>query len=106
VPVSGDFAGPKAIRAIGAYLSARGGTVSAFYLSNVEQYLFQDRKDRAFYDNVATLPTTDKSVFIRPYSMRVRVSGNSHPLCTIDDFLGGVRAGRVSSNNDALACAR
>ncbi|MEP7307175.1 MAG: hypothetical protein ABJA98_16810 [Acidobacteriota bacterium] len=106
VPVSGDFAGPKAIRAIGAYLRAQGGIVSAFYLSNVEQYLFQDRKDRAFYDNLAMLPTTEKSVFIRPYSMRVRGSGDSHPLCAIDDFLSGVRAGRVSSNNDALACAR
>ena len=106
VPVSGDFGGPKAIRAIGAYLRAQSGVVSAFYLSNVEQYLFQDRKDRAFYDNVAALPTTEKSVFIRPYSMRVRVRGDSNPLCAIGDFLDGVRAGRVSSNNDALACAR
>ncbi len=48
VPVSGDFGGPKAIRAIGAYLRAQGGVVSAFYLSNVEQYLFQDRKTRDF----------------------------------------------------------
>ena len=56
VPVSGDFGGPKAIRAIGAYLQKHDGVVSAFYLSNVEQYLFQDGKARAFYDNVATLP--------------------------------------------------
>ena len=105
VPVSGDFGGSKAIRAIGAYVRAQGGVVSAFYLSNVEQYLFQDRKDRAFYDNVAALPTTEKSVFIRPYSLRVRVRGDSRPLCAIDEFLDSVRAGRVSSNNDALACA-
>ena len=44
VPLSGDFGGPKAIRAIGAYLKKQGGTVSAFYVSNVEQYLFQDGK--------------------------------------------------------------
>jgi hypothetical protein len=106
VPVSGDFGGPKAIRAIGAYLRDRDGVVSAFYLSNVEQYLFQDRKDRAFYDNVATLPTNEKSVFIRPYSMRNRGGWTSRPLCAIDGFLGSVRAGRVSSNNDALACAQ
>ena len=56
VPVSGDFGGPKALRAIGAYLKAQGGTVSAFYVSNVEQYLFQDSKAAAFYENVATLP--------------------------------------------------
>jgi hypothetical protein len=105
VPVSGDFGGPKAIRAIGAYLRAQTGVVSAFYLSNVEQYLFQDRKARDFYDNVATLPMNDKTVFIRPYSMRNRIRGASRPLCAIDAFLGHVRAGEVSSNNDALACA-
>ena len=57
--MSGDFGGPKAIRAIGAYLKEHGGVVSAFYVSNVEQYLFQDGKQRAFYDNVATLPLND-----------------------------------------------
>src|SRR5262249_48318619 len=40
VPVVGDFAGPKAIRSVGEYLRQHGGTVTAFYLSNVEQYLF------------------------------------------------------------------
>jgi hypothetical protein len=102
VPVSGDFGGPKAIRAIGAYLHKQGGTVSAFYLSNVEQYLFQDGKQRAFYDNVATLPLNDASVFIRPYALR---SGQT-PLCGIASYLKAVVAGRVSSNYDALACSR
>jgi hypothetical protein len=79
VPVSGDFGGPTAIRAIGAYLQKRSAVVSAFYLSNVEQYLFQDGKARAFYDNVATLPLNDTSVFIRPYSLR-RESWAAEPL--------------------------
>src|SRR5262249_30075768 len=35
VPVSGDFGGAKAIRAIGAYLQKQGAVVSAFYVSNV-----------------------------------------------------------------------
>ena len=39
VPVVGDFGGPKAIRHVAAYLKAHNATVSAFYLSNVEQYL-------------------------------------------------------------------
>ena len=38
VPVVGNFAGPKAIRAVGRYLREREAFVSAFYLSNVEQY--------------------------------------------------------------------
>ena len=41
VPVVGDFAGPKAIRAVAQYLKQRGAIVGAFYTSNVEQYLFQ-----------------------------------------------------------------
>ena len=39
VPVVGNFAGPKALRAVGRYLKERDALVSAFYLSNVEQYL-------------------------------------------------------------------
>ena len=41
VPVVGNFAGPKALRAVGRYIRERGATVSAFYVSNVEQYLFR-----------------------------------------------------------------
>jgi len=105
VPISGDFGGPKAIRAIGAYLQKHGAVVSAFYLSNVEQYLFQDGKERAFYDNVATLPVNDMSVFIRPYSLR-RESWAAEPLCPIAGFIREVRGGRIASNGDALACIR
>jgi hypothetical protein len=40
--------------------------VSAFYLSDVEQYLFQDDDEwRRFYQNVATLPLDSSSTFIR-----------------------------------------
>ena len=105
IPVSGDFGGPKAIRAIGAYLHKQGAVVSAFYVSNVEQYLFQDRTARAFYDNVATLPVSDASVFIRPYSLRLE-SWAAAPLCPIAGFIREVRGGRISGNGDALACIR
>lgn len=70
VPVIGDFGGPKAIRAVGAYLKAREATVSAFYLSNVEQYLYQDGKWIAFCRNVAALPLNASSTFIRSASGR------------------------------------
>ncbi len=103
VPVSGDFGGPKALRAIGSYLKERGGSVTAFYVSNVEQYLFQDGKQTAFYENVATLPLTDASVFIRPYSMR-RYGGNA--LCGITAFLKSAQAGRVPTYNDSMACGQ
>ena len=110
VAVSGDFGGPKAIRAIGAWLKDQGAELSAFYVSNVEQYLFQDGKAQAFYDNVATLPVNARSVFIRPYSMRrfgrggYDSGGPIRSLCAIDAFLKSASAGRVRSNDDALAC--
>src|SRR5688572_29583261 len=50
----GDFAGPKSIRAVGRYLKAQGATVTAFYLSNVEQYLTQNGVWPAFCQNFAT----------------------------------------------------
>jgi hypothetical protein len=95
VPVSGDFAGPKAIRAIGSWLKSRGGVVSAFYVSNVEQYLFRENKAVPFYDNVATLPINDESVFIRPYSLR-RFGFGMTPLCAIGPFLETTRSGAGS----------
>src|SRR5690349_11789746 len=39
VPVVGNVAGDKAVKAIGAYAREHGLKVSGFYLSNVEQYL-------------------------------------------------------------------
>ena len=65
VPVVGNFSGPKAIRAVGNYVKQREGTVVAFYLSNVEQYLQQDGIWNEFCRNVATLPLDDSSTFIR-----------------------------------------
>lgn len=69
VPVVGDFGGPKALRAVGAYAGAHGLTVAAFYLSNVEQYLRQDGKDQAFCASVASMPLDASSTFIRSQSV-------------------------------------
>ena len=66
VPVVGDFGGSKAIRAVAAYLTEQGATVTAFYVSNVEQYLFGGfGAEQRFYRNVATLPIDSTSAFIR-----------------------------------------
>ena len=74
VPVVGDFGGPKALRAVGQYLKDHGATVTAYYTSNVEQYLFNRGSGRGlvvnggatkFYENVGTLPLDASSVFIR-----------------------------------------
>jgi hypothetical protein len=66
VPVVGNFAGPKALRAVGAYIKDHGATVTAFYLSNVEGYLQRAGIWQTFCANVATFPLDDASLFIRP----------------------------------------
>jgi hypothetical protein len=104
VPVSGDFAGPKAIRAIGTYLNEHAGLVRAFYVSNVEQYLFSGGKAAAFYANVATLPVDSAGVFIRPYSMRRGGGGGIQSLCPIAGFIRAAVAGRITGNDAALGC--
>jgi hypothetical protein len=67
VPVVGNFAGPKAIRAVGAWLKQHHATVSAFYLSNVEQYLNMDGIWMDFCRNSLELPIDGNSQFIRSY---------------------------------------
>jgi hypothetical protein len=66
VPVVGNFSGPKALRAEGAYLKSHDAVVSAFYLSNVEMYLRRAGTWGDFCGNVASMPLDDNSVFIRP----------------------------------------
>jgi hypothetical protein len=65
VPLVGNFAGPKAVRSVGAYVRARNSIVQTFYLSNVEQYLTMDGIWLDFCRNVATLPMDETSRFIR-----------------------------------------
>jgi len=83
VPVIGNFGGPKAIRAVGKYLKDRNAIVTAFYLSNVEQYLRQDLIWDNFCANVATLPLDETSTFIR--SVR---RGNATPGIGLSSELG------------------
>jgi hypothetical protein len=66
IPLVGNFAGSRAIRTVGQYVRDHHAIVTAFYLSNVEQYLFQQDDDWSrFYANAATLPTDPTSTFIR-----------------------------------------
>ncbi len=86
IPIVGDFAGTRAFSSVAGYLRANGYTVSAFYTSNVEQYLFLNGVFKSYVENVRRLPITDKSLFIRSYpNMReshpARVKG--HRLTTL-----------------------
>jgi len=75
IPVVGDFAGPKALASVADYLRQNGYTVSAFYTSNVEQFLFGNNTYAQFAENVRKLPIHENSVFIRA----VRSGWDRHP---------------------------
>ena len=66
VPIVGDFAGAKALRAVGRYLRDHGAVLTAFYVSNVEMYLQSNGVWAAFCANAASLPIDAASIFIRP----------------------------------------
>jgi hypothetical protein len=101
IPLVGDFAGPKTLRAVGDYLKAHDATVTAFYTSNVEQYLFQQEDDWArFYKNVALLPIDSRSTFIRSVAMGRRfqtVGARASLLCSIPDLLKEFQSGRLDN---------
>lgn len=114
VPIVGDFAGPKALRAVGRYLREHEATVTAIYTSNVEQYLFQNADNwRRYYANVASLPTDSLSTFIRAafsgmgfrpptaYGMRSLTM-----LCPVEEQLRAFREGRINTYQDVLCAFR
>jgi hypothetical protein len=113
IPVVGNFAGPKALRAVGRYIRERGGTVAAFYVSNVEQYLFQDNLFDHFARNVATLPLDDASTFIRSVSSRFGymgpfqwTDGRASALDRIRPFVRDFESGRIRSYYDVNVRSR
>ena len=63
VPIVGDFAGPKAIKAVGQYLRQHQAAVRVFYISNVEDYL--SGNGRNYRANLASLPLEPTGLFIR-----------------------------------------
>ena len=111
VPIVGDFAGPKALRAVGSYVRDHGATVDYFYTSNVEQYLVQTEAWQPFCDNVATLPLSDTSTFIRSffdagffYPPGI-ITSDLHSVQLLDPIarlLEAVRAGEIRTYRDLV----
>jgi hypothetical protein len=113
VPLTGDFAGPHALRAVGAWLRQHKATVDVFYVSNVEQYLFQQTDAwRQFYLNVSTMPLEKRALFIRSVSNR-GWRRNQHPYARsssvtsgINDQLSMFRKGQLHSYADVIAISK
>ena len=104
VPVVGDFAGPKTLRAIGEYVRKQGDTIDVFYVSNVEPYLFRGDVWRPFYDSVATLPVSDDALFIRTFfgstarqCSALRPSTRTPLMGSIVELLEDYRSGEIET---------
>ena len=107
VPVVGNFAGPKALRAVGRYAREHRATVQTFYVSNVEQYLVQDGLFEAFARNVATLPVDASSTFVRSVATRLGYRGlalgpdkRASALDPIAPFVRDFKGGRIQMYHD------
>ncbi len=70
VPVVGDFAGPSAIRRVGAYLREHAERIHAFYGSNVGVYLTNQQMG-AFCVNLAALPAAAGAWFLDSDGLRL-----------------------------------
>ena len=110
VPVVGNLAGTHALAAIGRVVRDRGETVSAFYTSNVEDYLLRDGSFPRYARTVATLPRDERSVIVRSYFGRF---GAPHPqsvdgyastqlLQRMDAFVADAAAGGYESYRDLV----
>jgi hypothetical protein len=118
VPLTGDFAGPKALRAVGQWARAHDAEVTTFYISNVEQYLFEQGDEaKRFFENVATLPVDETSMFVRsfqggrfwPTDTTVRFTPQSAAGRSMEVYgsiartVRAYRAGRINSWGDVLS---
>ena len=110
VPLVGDFAGPKTLRAVGQYARDHNATIGLFYTSNVDEYLFVNEVQDKFLANVATFP-------LNPSSTIIRVNGGPSGdgdgtfqvadgkkwaalVCSFADVVKGFKAGEIQTRTD------
>ena len=109
VPVVGNFGGTRALREIGRYLKTNGETVSVFYTSNVERYLFSDGLWDDFVANMAALPIDPSSTLVRSCFDSCSSAGDSRAVTLLDsmkDLVTAVTTGQVRSYWDVLSRSR
>ena len=84
----------------------RGEKLTAFYVSNVEFYLFREDTFSRFITNLKQLPHAGNAVLIRSFFQRAPVAparpgdNSVSQAASIDDLLRGYAAGRITSYSD------
>lgn len=106
VPATGDISGVKALKSIGDYLKEINEKVTAFYVSNVEFYLFRQDTMGRFVENLKSLPIDSRTLLIRSY-FNYAYYTNVHPqtvdnhfsvqlLQSIEALIKGFESGEIS----------
>ncbi|MBI2796034.1 MAG: hypothetical protein HYX65_04930 [Gemmatimonadetes bacterium] len=119
VPLTGNFAGDRALKSVGQWARDRGATVTTFYVSNVEQYLWrQDDEASRFYRNVSTLPLDASSTFIRSFSLgggglggaywpfRQQSGRSIQLISSMQEMVKAFQAGSLASYGQVLLMSR
>ncbi len=108
IPVVGDFGGTHALAAIGRWMTEHDERLSAFYVSNVENYLFRNGNFGRYMENLNRFPHTDRSVIIRSIFGRLArsVSAPGYYSASIvqdlDELLANFSAGKYRTYSDLL----
>lgn len=109
VPLVGDFAGSKALVSVASFAREHRATVTTFYASNVENYLFQDGLWDTFRGNLARMPLDRTSTFIRSCFGTCSLPGEPRAVSLLDSIpglLADAALGRVRSYWDVLTHSR
>jgi hypothetical protein len=108
VPVVGDFSGTHALAAVGDWMALHKEQLSAFYVSNVEDYLYRGATFGPYVENLKHLPHSSRAVVIR--SIFGRFAASDAPpgyymrstTQRLDDLLAGYAAGKYRSYSDLV----
>lgn len=106
VPVVADVSGAKSLAAIADLLAQRKERLSAFYISNVEFYLFGDGRAARYLENLARLPHSSNSVIIRavfgPYASGSGTGYSSSHVQSLDELLKRAKGNEIRYYRDLL----
>ena len=107
IPVVGDVSGPSALQAIGREMASRNELLSAFYVSNVEFYLYGQGAYTRFVTNLRTVPRAKSAVLIRSVFGRFLFAArpgdaSTSQLHDVGDLIGGFDGGKYQSYGDLV----
>ena len=107
IPVVGDFAGKQSLAAVVAWMRMGGMRLSAFYVSNVEDYLFRGGVFAQYMANVQALPRTPRSVVIRSVfgqgAQRTAGYRSSSSVQSLDEMISAHAAGKYQTYSDLIS---